>query len=94
MSATATPLATGPVGRWDRSRCTQPIRGPPPGRVLVSAHVELTDSRNEQLRTFLEEQGSDQFELRPAANLPESYVEAVLLDADGEPTSRKRILFP
>jgi hypothetical protein len=32
--------------------------------------------------------------LRPAQTLPESYVEAVLLDADGVPTSKKRILFP
>jgi hypothetical protein len=47
--------------------------------------VDLTDSQDEQLRTFLEEQESDQFELRPAANLPEGYVEAVLLDPDASP---------
>ena len=56
--------------------------------------MELTDSQAEQLRSFLEEQGSDRFKLRPAANLPEGYVEAVLLDVDGEPTSDKRVLFP
>ena len=45
-------------------------------RVLLSARVDLTVSQEEQLQTFLEEQETDQFELRPAAKLPEGYVEA------------------
>ena len=56
--------------------------------------MELTDSQAEQLRTFLEEQGSDRFELRPAANLPSGYVEAVLLDPEGNATATKRVRFP
>ena len=32
--------------------------------------------------------------LRPATNLGSGYVEAVLLEVDGEQTSHKRILFP
>ena len=56
--------------------------------------VDLTDSQEEQLRTFLEEQGSDRFDLRPAGNLPEGYIEAVLLDTEGNETAAKRILFP
>ena len=32
--------------------------------------------------------------LQPSQTLPENYIEAVLLDADGEPTKHKRILFP
>ena len=56
--------------------------------------MEWTDSQAEQLRTFLEEQGSDRFQLRPAANLPEGYVEAVLLDPEGNATATKRVLFP
>ena len=43
---------------------------------------------------FLEEQGDDRFELRPAENLPEGYVEAVLLDPEGNATAAKRVLFP
>ncbi len=61
----------------------------------VTGSVTLTDSQREQLAAFLEERGStDRYDLRPAANLPEGYVEAVLLDADGNPTATKRILFP
>ena len=56
--------------------------------------MELTDSQAEQLRTFLEEQGGDRFELLPAANLPEGYVEAVMLDPEGNVTATKRVLFP
>jgi hypothetical protein len=57
--------------------------------------MELTDSQHEQLRAFLAEQDAseDQVTLQPAQTLPASYVEAVLLDADGEPTRHKRILF-
>jgi hypothetical protein len=56
--------------------------------------LTLTDSQREQLRAFLEEQGADRFELRSAANLPEGYVEAVVLDAEGNETATKRVLFP
>lgn len=57
---------------------------------------KLTDSQRDQLRAFLDEQeaSEDRVSLRPAQTLPSSYVEAVLLDADGKPTSAKRILFP
>ena len=66
----------------------------PAGSRPSLAPLELTDSRPEQLRTFLEEQASDRFELRPAANLPEGHVEAVLLDAEGDETATKRVLVP
>ena len=58
--------------------------------------MELTDSQHEQLRAFLTEQDAseDRVTLQPAQTLPESYIEAVLLDAGGEPTRHKRILFP
>ena len=61
---------------------------------LGETTVELTDSQAEQLRTFLEEQGSERFEILPAPNLPEGYVEAVLLDPEGNATATKRVLFP
>ena len=57
--------------------------------------IILTASQREQLRTFLEEQDHvGPVDLIPAVNLPGGYVEAVLLDADGEETPTKRVLFP
>ena len=58
--------------------------------------MELTDSQRDLLRAFLEEKGvsEERVWLQPAQTLPESYIEAVLLDADGKPTNAKRILFP
>ena len=59
--------------------------------------MELTDSQRDQLRAFLEEQGASEQRVRVAALADpprEHYIEAVLLGADGEPTSHKRILFP
>lgn len=57
--------------------------------------ITLTDSQAKQLTDFLEEKGTGgSVLLRPALNLGSGYVEAVLLDQDGEPTSHKRILFP
>jgi hypothetical protein len=58
--------------------------------------LNLTDSQRDQLEAFLAEQDAseDRVTLQPAQTLPESYIEAVLLDADGEPTRHKRILFP
>jgi hypothetical protein len=58
--------------------------------------MELTDSQRDQLRAFLTEQDAseDRVTLQPAQTLPASYVEAVLLDPSGEPTPKKRILFP
>ena len=58
--------------------------------------MELTDSQREQLWPFLTEQDAseDRVRLQPEQTLPESYIEAVLLDEVGEPTSMKRILFP
>jgi hypothetical protein len=49
--------------------------------------MELTDPQHEQLRAFLAEQDAPErrVKLQPAQTLPASYVEAVLLDADGEP---------
>jgi hypothetical protein len=56
--------------------------------------ITLTDSQLEQLATYQREAGEGQSVLlRPAQNLGSGYVEAVLLDTDGE-TSAKRILFP
>lgn len=44
---------------------------------------------------FLEERKHDgEVDLQPSPNLPERYVEAVLLDAEGDETAVKRILFP
>jgi hypothetical protein len=58
--------------------------------------MELTESQHDQLRAFLQEQDTleERVKLQPAQNLPESYIEAVLLDEAGQPTSTKRILFP
>ena len=63
---------------------------------MAGSQDELTDSQRSQLRTNLGEQDASEnrVKLQPAQTLPSSYVEAVLLDADGEPTSTKRILFP
>jgi hypothetical protein len=55
----------------------------------------LTESLIEQLQSFFQEQehiGS--VLLRPAANLGGDNIEAVLLDATGEESNAKRILFP
>ncbi len=62
---------------------------------MADAQITLTDSQLQQLRAFLEEKDhSGSLILRPAVTLSEGYVEAVLLDPDGQPTSHKRILFP
>jgi hypothetical protein len=52
--------------------------------------------QRDQLWEFLTEQDAaeDQVTLQPAQTLRASYVEAVLLDPDGNPTSTKRVLFP
>jgi hypothetical protein len=63
---------------------------------LGEAQIELTASQRDQLQAFLAEQDAseDRVRLQPAQTLPSSYVEAVLLDPSGEPTPKKRILFP
>jgi hypothetical protein len=62
---------------------------------MTSGDITLTDSQLQQLREFLEEKDhSGAIALRQSPNLGDGYVEAVLLDADGEPTADKRILFP
>jgi hypothetical protein len=63
---------------------------------MPEPQIELTESRRAQLRAFVQEQDASdaRVNLRPAQNLAIGYVEAVLLDADGEPTSTKRVLFP
>jgi hypothetical protein len=61
----------------------------------VTEPVTLTASQREQLETFLQEkEHAGSVLLRPAANLGGDNVEAVLLDADGEATPAKRVLFP
>ena len=63
---------------------------------MTSGHrITLTDSQLHQLRDFLEEKNhSGSIALREAPNLPEGYVEAILLDTEGEQTNAKRVLFP
>jgi hypothetical protein len=62
----------------------------------VPPSTYLTASQAEQLHKFLEEQ--DDFDgrvaLRLSASLGMGYIEAVLLDADGQETAVKRVLFP
>jgi hypothetical protein len=58
--------------------------------------ITLTPAQLEQLADFrTERKGIDRtVGLREAPNLGTGYVEAVLLDSDGEETTGKRILFP
>jgi hypothetical protein len=57
--------------------------------------IILTNSQLDQLAEYRREKGERQSVLlRPAQSLGSGYVEAVVLDADGELTSVKRILFP
>ena len=57
---------------------------------------ELTDPQRNQLAAFLEERDAseERVKLQPAQTLPDGYIETVLLDDAGEPTSDKRVLFP
>ena len=62
---------------------------------MIQASIVLTDSQLHQLRDFLEEKDhSGSIALRQSPNLGDGYLEAVLLDATGEETTDKRILFP
>ena len=55
----------------------------------------LTHLQHEQLEAFLEERNhTGEVDLRPAVSLGDGYLEAVLLDAGGDETTAKRILFP
>ncbi len=58
--------------------------------------ITLTPSQLKQLDDFRTERKriDRTVRLREAPNLGTGYVEAVLLDSDGEETSDKRILFP
>jgi hypothetical protein len=57
--------------------------------------MSLTASQVRQLVKFVEEQDHDKsILLREAPNLGGGYVELVVLDANGEPTAVKRVLFP
>ena len=48
-----------------------------------------------QLVEFYDQKGAEMSVLlRPARNLGSGYVEAILLEVDGELTSHKRVLFP
>ena len=59
------------------------------------ARITLSDSQRDQLRQFRSDhEHTGHVELRPVETLPEGYVEAVILDADGEDTAAKRVLFP
>jgi hypothetical protein len=62
---------------------------------MSSGDTTLTDSQLHQLRDFLDEKDhSDSILLRQSPNLGDGYVEAVLLDTEGEQTNVKRVLFP
>jgi hypothetical protein len=65
-------------------------------RFDVVAIQEAQKSLGALRELFLTEQDAseDRVTLQPAQTLLESYIEAVLLDAGGEPTRHKRILFP
>ncbi len=58
--------------------------------------ITLTPAQLEQLDDFrTERKGINRtVRLREAPNLGTGYVEAVLLDPDGEETTDKRVLFP
>lgn len=58
--------------------------------------IDLTPAQLEQLADFrTERKGIDRsVRLREVPNLGSGYVEAVLLDSDGEETTDRRILFP
>ena len=59
------------------------------------AEINLTDSQVRQMAEYHEERGEGRsLLLRVAPNLGDGYLEAVLLDVSGEPTSDKRVLFP
>jgi hypothetical protein len=62
----------------------------------MAGQIEPTDSQRDQLLAFLGEQDASEEEvsLRPAQTLPSGYIEAVLLESDGEPTNAKRLLVP
>jgi hypothetical protein len=69
---------------------------PSPSRSRRGATGDGAGERGESAPAFPAEQEApkERVHLQPAQNLPGGYVEAVLLDADGEPTPAKRILFP
>jgi len=58
--------------------------------------ITLTPAQLEQLADFrTERKGIDRtVRLREAPNLGSGYVEAVLLDSNGEETTDRRVLFP
>ena len=60
------------------------------------APITLTDSQVKQMRAYIEEkQAQDKsVRLQPAPSLGDGYLELIILDEDGEPTSHKRVLFP
>jgi hypothetical protein len=61
-----------------------------------AAPIELTDSQVKQMAKYIEEkQAQDKsVRLQPAPELGGGYLELIILDQDGEPTSDKRVLFP
>ena len=64
--------------------------------MLDRAEITLTDSQLGQLEEYrYEKKGEGQSVLlRASPNLGSGYIEAILLDADGEPTGDTRVLLP
>ena len=65
-------------------------------QVLDRVEIALTDSQLGQLEAYRYEKKGDGLSVLLCANpnLGSDYIEAILLDANGEPTADKRVLFP
>jgi hypothetical protein len=65
-------------------------------QVLDRVEITLTDSQLGQLEAYRYEKKGDGLSvlLRANPNLGSGHIEAILLDADEEPTADKRVLFP
>jgi hypothetical protein len=68
---------------------------------MAEPEIRLTESQVRQLMEFYDRHGIDKetefgesILIRSAPNLGSGYLEVVALDADGQPTSEKRVLFP
>jgi hypothetical protein len=64
-------------------------------QVLDRVEITLTESQLAQLEAYRYEKKGDGLRVLLCANpnLGSGYIEAILLDADGEPTADKRVLF-
>jgi hypothetical protein len=65
-------------------------------QLLDRVEITRTDSQLGQLEAYRYEKKGDGLSVLLCANpnLGSGYIEAILLDADGEPTADKRVLFP